>query len=211
MTITPCSGTTPIDTGDLQKLLKDVVAAQFSLGKEMLKVLGNGTNSALAGMRGLNMPNLPKLHTCCDIPDPCWMPKSLGEITCQLTAGSTGQVKLIVTNNDFRAHTAIAQSAGKDAGLVQFTSSQVALGPKERTTITAQFTAPQDAGTYEFLIWVSVCSDHYLRVTVTVGDTDNACCYQVTVDDNPNYVVHWYDHFYCPRPCPGTLAKQANG
>jgi hypothetical protein len=211
MTITPCRDTTPVTTGDLQKLLKDVVAAQFSLGKEVLNVLTKGTNSALCGMRGLNLPNLPKLHSCCDIPEPCWMPKPLGEITCRLTPGSTGQVKLIVTNNDFRGHNAVAQSAGKDAGLVQFTPAQVALGPKERTTILAQFTAPQQAGTYEMVVWVSVCGDHYLRWTVEVGDTQNACCYQVTVDDTPNYVVHWYDHFYCPRPCPGTIAKQVNG
>ncbi|HXJ03437.1 MAG TPA: hypothetical protein VNH44_19610 [Micropepsaceae bacterium] len=208
MTITPCTGTTAVNTGNLEKLLKDVVAAQFSLGKEVLNVLTKGTNSALSGLSGVKMP---KLHSCCEIPEPCWMPKALGEIKCQLTAGSTGQVKLIVTNNDFRAHTAVAQSAGKDAGLVQFTPSQIALGPKERTTIVAQCTAPQEAGTYEMVVWVSVCSDHYLRWTVEVGNTQNACCYEVTVDDTPDYVVHWYDHFYCPRPCPGTHANQANG
>jgi hypothetical protein len=204
MTITPCKGAKNDDTGNLEKLLKDVVAAQFSLGKELLNVLSTGTKSAYGGLSGLKMP---KMHSCCEIPDPCWMPKALGEVKCQLTAGGTGEVKLVVTNNDFRAHTVNAQSAGKDAGLVQFTPAQIALGPKERTTIVAQFTAPAQPGTYEVVVWVSICSDHYLRWTVEVGEQQNPCCYEVTVDDSPNYVVHWYDHFYCPRPCLGSHGK----
>jgi hypothetical protein len=30
-----------------------------------------------------------------------------------------------------------------------------------------------------------------------------ACCREVAVDDNPDYVLHWYDHFYLPRACVG--------
>ena len=25
---------------------------------------------------------------------------------------------------------------------------------------------------------------------------------ELTVEDCPDLVHHWYDHFYCPRPCP---------
>jgi hypothetical protein len=204
MTITPCKGAKNDDFGDIEKLLKDVVAAQFSLGKEVLNLLGAGTKSAAESLGGMK---LPKMHSCCDIPDPCWMPKALGEVKCQVGANGTGQIKFIVTNHDFRAHTFNAQSAGKDAAMVQFAPTQIALGPKERTTIVAHFTAPKEAGTYEVVVWISGCRDHYLRWTVEVGDKQKDCCYEVTVDDVPDYVVHWYDHFYCPRPCPAVHGR----
>ena len=204
MTIAPCKRDS-IDTGVLDGLVKDVVAAQLAFGKELLSLLGASARNACDGLSGLKMP---VCGSCCDIPEACWMPKALGEVRCRMRPGGTGQVKLIVTNHDFRAHQVTAQSAGPDAGLVALTPAQIALGPKERTTIAAQFTAPQQAGTYETVLWVSVCSDHYLRWTVEVGERENACCYEVTVDDSPDYVVHWYDHFYCAKPCLGTHGRK---
>jgi hypothetical protein len=135
------------------------------------------------------------------------MPKALGEVSCQLKPGGTGEVKLVVTNHDYRPHQVTAQSAGQNAGLVTIAPAQLALGPKERTTIVATFVAPKQPGTYEAMLWVSVCSDHYLRWTIEVGERQNACCYVVTVDDEPDYVVHWYDHFYCQKPCMGARGR----
>jgi hypothetical protein len=203
MTITPCKGDGP-NTDNLDKSLKDAVAAQLALGKELLNLVTAGAKSAYGGLGGMSMP---KFKSCCDIPAPCWMPKKLGDITCKLTAGETGQVKLIVTNNDVRPHECTVQIAGPNAGLVQISPAQIGLGPMQRTTIVAGFTAPDQPGTYEMLLWVSVCNDHFLRWTVVVGEKSGACCYDVTVDDRPDYVVHWYDHFYCQKPCMGHLGK----
>jgi hypothetical protein len=204
MTITPCKRDS-IDLGTLDGLLKDVVAAQFAFGKELLNLAGAGARNARDALGGVK---LAKLGSCCDIPEACWMPKPLGEISCKIRPGETGQVKLIVTNNDFRAHNVTAQGAGADAGLVVFTPNIIALGPKERTTIVALFTAPPKPGTYQMVLWVTVCSDHYLRWTVEVGEKQNACCYEVTVDDTPDHIVHWYDHFYCAKPCMGSHGRQ---
>ena len=204
MTIAPCKPD-KCDDGKIDDLFKDLIGAQLAFGKELLTLAGAGTKAVLEGMGGMKMP---RFASCCDIPEACWMPKALGEVHCRLRPGSTGLVKLIVTNNDFQAHNVTAQSAGQDAGLVTFTPAQVALGAKERTTILAQLKAPQKAGTYEAVLWVTVCSDHYLRWSIEVGEKEEACCYEVTVDDTPDYVVHWYDHFYCPKPCMGTHGKR---
>jgi hypothetical protein len=204
MNIAPCKPD-KCDGGKIDDLFKDLLAAQIAFGKELLTLAGAGAKAALGGLSGVPMP---RSAPCCDIPEACWMPKPLGEVHCRLRPGGLGTVKLIVTNNDFRAHVVTAQSAGQDAGLATFTPAQVPLGPKERTTILAQLKAPQKTGTYEILVWVTVCSDHYLRWTIEVGEEEEACCYEVTVDDTPDYAVHWYDHFYCPKPCMGTHGRR---
>jgi hypothetical protein len=36
------------------------------------------------------------------------------------------------------------------------------------------------------------------------------CCREVDVNDDPDYVLHWYDHFYVTRPCFGALSANTN-
>lgn len=205
MTVTPCHDAHHghHHRHGLDRLLKDVVAAQLAFGKEVVHLVGAGAKAALGELARKD----GKDEACCDMPEACWMPKPLGEIHCWLRPGCSGEVKLNITNNDYLAHNAVASAAGQGKGHVAFTPAKVALGPKERATITAHFTAPTQHGTYEAVLWVAVCSDHYLRWTVHVGDREGPCCYEVTVDDNPDYAVHWYDHFYCRKPCMGTHGK----
>lgn len=208
MTISPCRHD-GADAGKLDQLFKDVLTAEWRLGKELFELVGAGARAACGTFGKLS---LPRGDSCCDIPPACWMPKPLGEITCRLRPGETGQVKLLVTNNDFRGHDVIVRSAGHDAAMVSITPGTAALGAKERVHVAATFTAPRQPGTYEVVLWVSVCSDFYLRWTVEVGERGGACCYEVTVDDTPDYTVHWYDHFYCQKPCMGTHGRiGANG
>jgi hypothetical protein len=63
-------------------------------------------------------------------------------------------------------------------------------------------TKDADPGTErEVLVWVRGCHDHYLRWTVTVSTQRGWSDDDVHVEDCPDYVHHWYDHFYCDRPC----------
>jgi len=193
------TGTEGIEDG-----LKSLFNAQLLLGKELLRVAG-GAGRLLGRMPALK---LPKGHGCCDVPEPCWMPLSLGEIRCTLKPGDSGTLCLVVTNGDFRAHPYQFAATGKSASAVTFSTTAATLGPKERIAVTATFTVPKEQRTedcrcidHEALIWVRGCRNHYLRWTVDEAAASSACCHEVAVDDDPDYVLHWYDHFFIPRPC----------
>jgi hypothetical protein len=181
--------------------------AQRSFGTEVLGLLGGGIDALTRSGVGQLGRFAPSGRSCCDIPEPCWMPKCLGEITCRLCPGASGSVRFTITNEDLAGRTIVAMASGAGAGRVTFAPSSLSLGPKERGTVTATFTASAEAPeghTEEALLWIRGCRDHYLRWTVTVGgDRHDGCCHAVSVSDGPDHVLHWYDHFYCPRPCFG--------
>ncbi len=73
---------------------------------------------------------------------------------------------------------------------------------RESFEATLKIPENTDSGTrYESILWVDGCNQHYLRWTVIVGSTSFDSCHEVRVDDCPDYRHHWYDHFYCARPC----------
>jgi hypothetical protein len=201
----------PAFTG-IQNGLQSLLNAQLQLGTEMLKMV-SAPGGVLDKLSNLKLPELklPRLKSCCDIPPPCWMPLSLGEICCRMPADDRGSVCLVVANGDFRAHTYEFAATGKSAAAVAFSTASVTLGPKERVAVTATFTMPAgDAEEdcrcidHEVLIWVRGCRDHYLRWIVEEAMASSPCCAEVAVNDDPDYVLHWYDHFYTLRPCLGT-------
>ncbi len=203
----------PCDDGATEGIengLKSLLNAQMMLGKELLKLAGSATG-ALGALRGIK---LPKGHSCCEVPEPCWMPLSLGEIECTLRPGDQGTVCLVVTNGDFRPRQYQFAATGKSAAAVSFSTSSVTLGPKERIAVTATFTVPKDSRVedcrcvdHEALIWVRGCRNHYLRWTIDEAACAKPCCHEIEVNDDPDYVLHWYDHFYMPRPCFGALGS----
>jgi len=192
------------DFSELKKPFKDLIAAQVSLGKALANVLTAGADTAFDTLRRMDL-NLPKSKSCCDVPEPCWMAKSLGEAKCQLAPDASGEIRFIVANEDYKARDFIVQASGPHASLVSITDLSFVLGPKERKTVTARFVMPSEGPQdYDLLLWVKGCSDHYLRWVITRTQETQACCYEVDVNDQPDYVVHWYDHFYCMKPCHGT-------
>jgi hypothetical protein len=195
------------DTRGIEEGLRSLLNAQLLLGKELIKLAG-GAGSGLAGLRNLK---LPKGHSCCEVPEPCWMPLSLGELRCQLRPGDAGTVCLVVTNEDFRPHVYQFAATGKDAASVSFSATQATLGPKERIAVTATFTVPKDGQRLEdcrcidreALVWVRGCRNHYLRWSIDEMASAKPCCREIEVRDEPDYVLHWYDHFHMLRNCPG--------
>jgi hypothetical protein len=74
----------------------------------------------------------------------------------------------------------------------------------ERKWFTVVATVPEDAcrgHSYDLLVWVVGCHEHYLRWSVRVAQGDSGGCHEVIVEDCPDYAHHWYDHFYCEHPC----------
>ena len=198
--------------------IKSLFNAQLLLGKEVLRLLGDAGNSALDKAGSMSVPGKGK-GCGCEIPEPCWMPRSLGEIKCQFTPGDQGTLCLVVTNGDFRPHNYQFAATGKSAAHVSFSTAATNLGPKERMAVTVTFTVPKDGQRvkdcrcidHEVLIWVRGCRNHYLRWSIDEVPTCKPCCHEVKVCDDPDYVLHWYDHFYVTRPCFGTATPGSTG
>lgn len=207
-----------MDTSGIDSALGELIAAQLGLGRELLKAVVTGGAVLADGAKGLS---LPKGSSCCDIPEPCWMPRSLGEITCTLASGQEGEVCLDIVNNDFRPHNYEIKPAGPDAGTVQVDQKDRAfiLGPKERRTVSVRVTVPKvdhdqdrresccECDDLDLLIWVRGCAEHYLRWVICRDEkAKKPCCHCVAVNDTPDYELHWYDHFHVMRPCPTEMA-----
>jgi hypothetical protein len=136
----------------------------------------------------------------CDIPPPCWAPKPMGCVESGVCPGATATVRIHVTNCGATARTMTFQAVGLG---VTFAPASLALGPMERGRVVATVTLPADAelgSTREVLVWVRGCHDHYLRWTLHAWSSGECGCEEVHVSDCPDYVHHWYDHFYCNRP-----------
>jgi len=131
------------------------------------------------------------------------MPASLGEVTSFVDRCGRACVRLIVTNCDRAARGVSVRVEGLEG--VEVNPASVQLGPMQRATVEIGYEVPEgtDSGTSrEALVWVDGCRQHFLRWTVSVASVGLDSCYEVRVDDCPDYRHHWYDHFYCPRPCP---------
>jgi hypothetical protein len=207
------------DFSGLDDALGALISAQVTLGKEALKLLGSGVTSMVDGAKGMNLPGGT---SCCDIPEPCWMPLSLGEICCQLCPGDTGEICLVVSNEDFQARDYKVVAKGEHAGQVSITDNQFTLGPKERRVVSAKFKVPAggddqkpreesccECNDYEVVLWVLGCRNHYLHWYINTDEKHKDCCHEVYVVDQPDYELHWYDHFHVMRPCygPATAPK----
>ena len=156
---------------------------------------------------------LPTSGTCacgssgacsCDIPAPCWMPRQLCDVTSHVCAGASATLRLRVTNCSPQHTTVSLQATGVEAQKVTLAPASISLGPLERGVLTATLsTAATDAkGTeHEVLIWVRGCIDHVLRWTVKTSSRGGDSCHECDIDDCQDYLHHWYDHFYCYRPC----------
>jgi hypothetical protein len=150
-------------------------------------------------------PERPKKRAaCCEIPEPCWMPLPLGTVRNRTRLAVDPAIAFRIANEDLRPRKFQAIASGPAAARVDFEPDIVTLGPKEHGVITARFVVPPNAttdATLEALVWIRGCRDHYLRWIVTVGSVQGLANPDVEISDGPDYVHHWYDHFYCNRPC----------
>ncbi len=138
----------------------------------------------------------------CTVPPPCWMPKQLGDVISYACGCSTVRVRIEVTNCDRVARQVSVRTDGVEG--VQVSPATVTLNPMRRATFEVSFRVPDDtkAGSeFETLVWVEGCSQHVLRLTVIAGDGGLDSTHELKVQDCPDYRHHWYDHFYCARPC----------
>jgi hypothetical protein len=159
----------------------------------------------------MKMPGMPSCG--CKIPPPCWMPQNAGCVVSHVCPGSPAVLCIRITNCGPTDRTIHLDDAGKNA--VKFEPGALALGPMETGVVTATLTATPasssgacEEGEQAALVWIRGCKDHYVRWTVKTVKRGAACCHEISVEDCPDFIHHWYDHFYCARPC---TSQKRNG
>jgi len=174
------------------------------LGALFIELMKTQMNVSTQFVELMSRSSLPTSRGCCDIPEPCWMPQPLGEIHSVACPGAIAVVRLIITNCDRVARNFSVSASGADAGLVSLQPTSLSIGPLERRVVLATLKLPADANIgqqFETLLWVRGCKEHYARWLAEAGQDGGACCHELEVEDCPDLIHHWYDHFYCPRPC----------
>jgi hypothetical protein len=140
----------------------------------------------------------------CEIPPPCWEPQTAGTCCLELTPGSSATVRVHVSNCGWSRQVVAITALGKLAGWMTFSPTALFLDPMERATILVTVHVPDKVPLghrFSAPIIVRGCRDHFVRVGITVSDCAGRNCCDVMVDDCADNMHHWYDHFYCPRPC----------
>ena len=205
-----------IELGGLDDSLGRLFEAQLAFGREALSVIGSGGSSLVGSL----LKGLPAARSCCDIPEPCWMPKDLGEICCEICPGDTGEICLVISNEDFKPRDYLVHAQGEHGNLAAISDQQFTLGSKERKLVSVKFKMPAgqidqnrrqtccECNDYEVLIWIEGCSNHFLRWYLNTGEKHRKCCHEICVIDQPDYELHWYDHFHAPQPCFGPITSQ---
>jgi hypothetical protein len=201
---------------DLSAAVANLLNAQMKMGTDLFESFtGLRVSQMTETLRRQMGDSKCGRHGCCDVPPPCWMPRRLCDCTSHVAECKTACVDLIVTNEDRVGRTITVAATGPDANLVTVTPAALNVGPYERARFTACLTVPQGTGqgkTFEVVLWVRGCRDHVMRWTVSVGTTGLGSCHEIEITDQPEWRHHWYDHFYCHRPCSsGRVGAAANG
>jgi len=199
--------------------INNLMDQSLRLSLDLLESLNQARASMMAGMAqpgGLTrmMSGLRLGGRCgCEIPPPCWMPVSLGEVASFVCPGGTATLRIRVTNCGDRPRQ-VSVDAKQSTVPVTVTPASIPLGPQERGVFTVSSPVPLDASNgqeYEALIWVRGCKEHYLRWTVRAATRGGDCCHEIDVEDCPDLIHHWYDHFYCQRSCPERTPATGQG
>jgi hypothetical protein len=143
----------------------------------------------------------------CVIPPPCWEPQPAGRCTLTLAPECKGTIRVHVSNCGWDRHAVGLTAVGKIAGWMSFAPTTMVLGPMEEGTFEVGVKVPDGVEPGEKLtgpLLIRGCRDWFVRVEVRVEECAGCTSCDVSVDDCADQLHHWYDHFYCPRPCRTT-------
>jgi hypothetical protein len=184
------------------KAIAQIIEASAKAGIDLVNSLYNSAPGALGDLPGL--ASYQGGCACsCEIPPPCWMPRQLCEVVSYGKAGNAASITFVITNYSMTTRVISISTTTAIAGLT-FSAAQLTLGPMERGTIEVTDTLPatlKSGPGFEILLWIQGCQLHFLRWTIKLGPVSANTNYEVCVKDGPENIHHWYDHFYCPRPC----------
>ena len=150
----------------------------------------------------------------CEIPPPCWEPRPAGACRLVLTPDGTGLIRVLVSNCGWARQVVGITGLGKLAGWLTLQPTTLVLDAQERATFSVTVRPPKGIKPGQNLvgtILVRGCRDHAIKVEVKIRECATQTCCDVSVEDCPDHIHHWYDHFYCPRPCNRRDARAREG
>lgn len=183
------------DEGLDTRALGDAIAGLMSAPAQMAAALASNLAGSVSGA----------VSPGCVIPPPCWEPRPAGTCRLSLPPGGVGTIRVHVTNCDWSRGIVGLTAAGRVAGWMTFEPTTQVIDAQSRATFRVTIRVPEKVRPGETLtgpLLVRGCLDHHIRVEVTVAECETArsCC-DISIDDCHDQIHHWYDHFYCPRPC----------
>ena len=144
----------------------------------------------------------PRRNSSCDIPEPCWMPKRLDTVRSHVCPGATATLRVQLTNCGLETRS-IRVGAPYDTD-VTVQPAVVTLRAFESAVVDVSYTLPgdtQSGGTHRVLVVVVGCRAYVADWTITADGRCGDSIHEIEIEDCPDLVHHWYDHFYCRRPC----------
>lgn len=147
----------------------------------------------------------------CEIPPPCWEPRLAGTCLVDVPPGGTAIIRLHVLNCGWTRQVVGITATGRLAAIVKLEPTTLIVEPQEQATFRITSHLPDRVRTGAVVsgaLLVRGCVDHFARVTVRAAECATAGCCDLTVRDCPDHIHHWYDHFYCPRPCRNLNRKE---
>jgi len=145
-----------------------------------------------------------RLSPGCEIPPPCWEPRLAGTCSVQLPPGSKATIRVHVMNCGWTRQVVMITATGRLAGIVKLEPTTLLIEPQSQATFLVSAHLPdkvKPGEVFQGALLVRGCLDHFARVTVRAAECAAATCCDIYVQDCPDHIHHWYDHFYCPRPC----------
>jgi hypothetical protein len=152
-------------------------------------------------------PKVGRSSCDCTIPPPPWLPYHVADVVSCVCPGGVATLRLDLRNAGFHPHAydvEVTPEREKDDAVLD--PAHQNLGPLECGKALVRVTVPKDAtigSTIHRVVWVQGCRRHYVDWCIQVGACSTSSCHEVRVDDEQDYVHHWYDHFYCEHPCLG--------
>jgi hypothetical protein len=150
----------------------------------------------------------------CDIPAPCWEPRHAGTCAFEMTPGGTASIRVRVSNCGWSRQVVAITALGKMAGWMTLSPTALFLDPQETDTLTVTLHLPQTVQPGQHFsapVIIRGCIDHFVRVEISVGECSGNRSCDVMVKDCADNIHHWYDHFYCARPCRNVRTPGAGG
>jgi hypothetical protein len=190
-----------------EKLLavKRLVEAEIEKAK---KFLGGVAAEAHELTGAVRIKRGCETHDCsCGIPTPCWLPEDLGDADVNVEGGDTAHLTMRVRNTDGQQRNVTAQVTGSGSQLVAPAAASMMVTGFGWGTFSFSVAVPHQspAGTYaDVQIAIQGCRRHVINwrvITVEKCETKENADVEIVVCDGAELIHHWYDHFYCRRPC----------